>query len=85
MPLSCDCYGGCWGDHSQQWPRVAGTPTPVEQTKHQTVSAEAMAYYRLAQKVLPYGTYVFMSDHLRVETNELMRTLLNAMGTVGHS
>lgn len=60
MPLDCDCYGGCWAAHSESWPRI---------------SAEAMAHYTLAQKVLPHGTYVFMADHLRVETAELVEEL----------
>ena len=23
MPLGCDCYPGCWGDHSVLWPKHA--------------------------------------------------------------
>lgn len=63
MPLSCDCYAGCWGAHSENWPKLGKT------------DAEAASLYRLAHVVLPYGTYVFMETHLRVETYELAERL----------
>lgn len=22
MKLSCDCYPGCWGTHSENWPEI---------------------------------------------------------------
>ena len=60
MPLNCDCYGGCWGDHSEDWPS-----TPDE--------SESMR--KLAVLTLPYGTYVTVDGYLRVETQELLNQL----------
>src|SRR4051812_4169771 len=30
MPLSCDCYSGCWGDHSKGCPSIGYTPERAE-------------------------------------------------------
>lgn len=47
MPLSCDCYGGCWGDHAKDWPTVE--------------IPEDVSYWELADKAgVPYGSYVKM-------------------------
>lgn len=53
MPLSCDCYAGCWGDHSKGWPSV---PQPRDP-------------HKLARDAgVPYGSYVIAEQSLRVET-----------------
>lgn len=63
MPLHCDCYGGCWAEHSEAWPKVGR-------------AVDAKALYQLAHTTLPYGTYVIMSGQpLRVETPELAAKL----------
>lgn len=54
MPLSCDCYPGCWDAHSENWFWVDSSHNVDE-------------LYRVAVRLLPYGTYVKMPDHLRVE------------------
>ncbi len=41
--LSCDCYGGCWGDHSANWPSI------------EYKDANEAARIR---NVVPYGRYV---------------------------
>lgn len=46
MPLACDCYGGCWGDHSEGWPEVPFTD----------------AAWKRAVEQLPYGSYVRVRD-----------------------
>ena len=62
MPLGCDCYPGCWAEHSEDWQRMGDKSNVGE-------------LYKAAVKTLPYGTYVCMSDHMRVETQELMAQL----------
>lgn len=63
MPLSCDCYGGCWAVHSKQWPVIIGST--------------AKSLWARAVKKLPYGTYVLISDkELRIETEALKNELL---------
>jgi NTP pyrophosphatase (non-canonical NTP hydrolase) len=52
-PLGCDCYPGCWGDHSENWPRVG-------------ISSTADECYKAMVNILPYGTYVRIADHVRV-------------------
>jgi len=62
MPLECDCYDGCWGNHSKDWPEVdySGTqrrPSQVEGFVHGAV---------------PYGSYVFVANFtVRIETEDL--------------
>lgn len=63
MPLSCDCYGGCWAEHSKGWPRVT-LPDP----------ARLDALYRDCWETLkiPHGSYVLVASELelRLETEE---------------
>ncbi len=61
MPLSCDCYGGCWGDHSKDWPSITDKDKSLR---------------KLAIQVLPYGTYVIMDNRLRIETVALAQILI---------
>lgn len=66
MPLTCDCYGGCWGDHAKDWPKVAIPPS--------------MGHYELADKAgIPYGSYVKIGDNLHVETIEYQRAAGRAL------
>lgn len=65
MPLNCDCYGGCWGDHSKNWPFIR-FPN----------SNEANKAFRLCHKNIPYGTYVIMGIDIRFET-EAQKEILN--------
>jgi NTP pyrophosphatase (non-canonical NTP hydrolase) len=51
--LSCDCYPGCWGDHSETWTRVG-------------VESTAKECYQAVAQILPHGTYVLMPDHVRI-------------------
>ncbi len=64
MPLSCDCFPGCWGSHSEKWPTIA---EPQDRTQG--------AFYRLVRDLVPYGSYVMMTDVVRVETEDF-RTLV---------
>lgn len=65
MPLNCDCYGGCWADHSKDWPRLGDAPWIAE------------TFFAVARQHLPYGTYVCMGDHIRLETEEIKERLLS--------
>lgn len=69
MPLNCDCYGGCWGTHSENWPAIRSSKEEIDRL------------FRMAgrEQVLPYGTYVRNSDiELRIETYALMECLVNS-------
>ena len=60
--LGCDCYGGCWGDHSKEWHVVQ-----YEVHLHKTVQI-------YCRDNLDYGYYVFMGDNgAGVETLRLAR------------
>ena len=72
MPLSCDCYGGCWGDHSKGWPSV---PQPRDP-------------HAVARKAgVPHGSYVIVEQGLRLETeayrDAVMAVLNGARGSEG--
>jgi hypothetical protein len=69
MPLNCNCYEGCWGDHAikKGWKSIGSTKEDIDHI------------YRLAVKMLPYGTYVRTSpNQLYVETNDHFFTLNQA-------
>lgn len=57
--LTCDCYGGCWGDHSKGWPSIAAD------------SENKVA--QLIRMLIPHGGYVFIEGprgvggHFRIE------------------
>lgn len=86
MPLSCDCYGGCWGTHAveRNWPFVRVTEAELEpyHAEHRPI----MSYlWDVAKKhtLIPYGSYVVVSDdEIRVETEEYKALLLDAMATL---
>lgn len=49
-PLSCDCYPGCWAEHSKDWLTVPYT----KQNWHFCV------------EFIPYGMYVGVGDKIRI-------------------
>lgn len=51
IALSCDCYPGCWGDHSEDWPQVDDPDG---------------ALYAKARATLSRGEYVKVGGTLRV-------------------
>ena len=57
MPLSCDCYDGCWGDHSKHWPSIRAT---------NGISIDVL--WAVSKRVVPYGSYVRDEDEMRFET-----------------
>lgn len=71
MPLSCDCYGGCWGDHSMEWPSFVIPTSLIEKYEGHPFKAVNEIVEAAG---LPYGSYVI--DHstertvLRVESAE---------------
>lgn len=56
MPLSCDCYPGCWGQHSLTWAKVVNSS-----------EGQAQSMFRSCVKVLRYGTYVRFGLEVRFE------------------
>lgn len=52
MPLGCDCYPGCWGAHSVDWPLIVGEWTKLRPYIH---------------KVVPYGSWVQVPEGVRIE------------------
>lgn len=63
MPLSCDCYPGCWAKHSESWDRL------------KSFNLERLR--RLAIKNLSHGSYVVMEDYIRIETKEMTEQLVS--------
>lgn len=55
MPLSCDCYPGCWGDHSRDWPLVPFNGAPKSDTRV------------VVRAVVPRGSYVEVGEGIRIE------------------
>lgn len=65
MPLSCDCYPGCWGAHSATWPYL---PDPHDQLRALVIKG----------KLLPIGTFVTNNGRLYLETMEHVETVSRA-------
>lgn len=72
MPLSQEDktldYDGSWGDASKDWPSIS---FPTE-------AAAEKAYVAAWRDVkVPYGSYVLVDTHLRLETEELKKKVLD--------
>ncbi len=81
MPLSCDCYGGCWGTHSEGWPSA---PIPTEMLEAASKAGSRYPSSTVANPILrkldlPYGTYVVVTDAIRVEREEYLPRVLDAL------
>ena len=72
--LGCDCYGGCWGDHSKDWPKLIfetiGETREAYRRCHQT---ETMGQHLPRERRVPYGSYIIMDKEkeLRFATHAL--------------
>lgn len=55
MPLNCDCYPGCWGDHSKDWPLI-----PLDERNASQLRADV-------GRLVPYGSYVEVEGGIRIE------------------
>lgn len=53
MPLSCDCFPGCWGTHSKDWPSFE-----LPQEDDEANEALKKLIRQIATNELPYGTFV---------------------------
>ncbi len=60
-PLSCDCYGGCWGDHSVAWSKI----TIADSSKRQIAFRACWETLKI-----PHGSYVLAGNELRLQTKE---------------
>lgn len=70
-PLGCDCYGGCWGDHSREWSYLAFENEEATQEAYRLVHQELD---RTPRRSRNYGSYVWDSkDRLRFCTKELAK------------
>lgn len=73
MPLSCDCFPGCWGKHSEGWPQIEFA-TEEQATK-------ARRWIIANPKAIPYGSYVSMSDTvIRLEERAYVTAVLQGAG-----
>ncbi len=55
--LSCDCYPGCWGDHSKEWPTIDDPSEAVGVFLNMASNV---------RKYIQYGDYVRVDGKLRV-------------------
>jgi NTP pyrophosphatase (non-canonical NTP hydrolase) len=56
LPLGCDCYPGCWGDHSAAWPSISFASEAACLAAYRIVNQEGLA---------DYGSVVCMPTALR--------------------
>ena len=56
MPLSCDCYPGCWREHSEDWMLIEFT-----------AGVDKSVTRKAVRLVVPYGSYVEVEEGIRVE------------------
>jgi hypothetical protein len=62
MPLQYDDEPGSWGRMSEGWPDI-------------TTDARAKYVFLNKSKLFPYGSWVIVGDVLRVESEEMRKTL----------
>ncbi len=67
MPLTCDCFPGCWGAHSKDWPLVVNPFLDREEVR-KTVMA-----------VVPYGSYVTVEEGTKVENESYLSLVYGRM------
>lgn len=72
-PLSCDCYGGCWGDHSETWPRLEFLTKEGANEAYRLCHQSKKMGDNLpaSERCVPYGSYVLSGAQLRFQTTEL--------------
>lgn len=80
MPLNCDCYGGCWGAHSKNWPSILIPKKMIAGSESRYPESGLMQ--RLLQKLsepIPYGSYVIADGDFRFETTEYRDRALDGL------
>jgi hypothetical protein len=71
MSLDCDCYPGCWGDHSNGWPSTK---------EHVNAKATFLNMASNVRRYIQYGDYVRADGELRLESAEAMKKLEEFFG-----
>lgn len=74
MPLNCDCYGGCWGDHSKNWPDMHWT---LERVKYLATRADLYGSYVVSHPSYP-AKNTSENTRIRVETYAILMDVLQA-------
>ncbi len=77
MPLSCDCYPGCWSAHSKNWPTMGIPRDLIEKARDRDPHyPEHTVAVRLCKKAgVPHGCYVTVERRLRVETRVFLKRI----------
>lgn len=65
-----DDYPGCWGDASKDWPYIQ---FPTKE------AAEEAYELCVKENVVPYGSYVLLGNHLRLETMQQVAAMHRAL------
>ena len=71
MPLGCDCFPGCWGRHSEGWPRLTFDTDAEQEIARRLV---------IKHNLVPYGSYITVGKELRLEEEkyvDLIRSMLS--------
>lgn len=72
--LGCDCYGGCWGEHSKNWPRLHfGDKADAHKAYNLCHQEMEVGVDRPKAERIGHGNYVLGSDNsLRFSTRALL-------------
>lgn len=79
MPLSCDCYGGCWADHSVGWHEIPIPQALIDEGKEVGSSypqTYAVARMTAGYSLVTYGGYVLVDKILRIESESEYKAIL---------
>lgn len=81
MPLSCDCYPGCWGDHATSWLAVEIPKDRIARARLLNPRyPEHVAAVQLCEEAgVPYGSYVTTGNLLSIETPKLVQAVINVI------
>lgn len=80
MPLSCDCFDGCWGQHSRHWPSIAIPEVLIEIGRERGERyPHTLGNFLIFSAKIPYGCYVVDDGMIRVDDTQHVAGLKNAI------
>ncbi len=75
MPLGCDCYAGCWRDHSKHWPDIHWTHERLKYLRNRSDLYGSYVVVNTSQSPIAYTTD---TTRIRLETYKILFDVLQA-------
>ena len=85
--LNCDCYDGCWGDHSKNWTAITVPRAMVAEERKLGEYYPVMSAVKKILRdytLLQYGDYVVVDKHLRLSSERDVELVLKSIQELGY-